>query len=113
MKYPSLVPPWACNVNISVCLTNGVTERGEPQEYVAYTGLCNYSEKSKQVIDAERRLVQLEATAIIPGDIAPGKDLSGYVTVGIHETTIKRMIYRSSRGRNPDGTVNFTQLELM
>ncbi len=70
---------------------------------------CNYSEKSKQILDAERRLIQLEATVLMDGDIAPGVKLEGYVEID----TINRTIYRSSRARNPDGTVNFTQLELM
>jgi len=61
-------------------------------------------------MDAERRLVQLNAKAIIEGDAAPGRDIEGYVMV---EGAMKRVIYRASRPRNPDGTVFSTELELM
>ena len=49
---------------------------------------------------------------MLDGDIAPGmENIAGYVE--INGGKITRTIYRASRARNPDGTVNFTQLELM
>jgi len=87
-----------------------LSEDGEPVEELVFDGLCNYSEKSRQILDAERRLVQLNAKAIIEGDIAPGRDIEGYVMV---EGTIKRSIHRAARPRNPDGSVYSTELELI
>lgn len=111
MKWPQLVPASVCTTPIRVVVTDGINEDGTPKQVTVYDGMCNYSEKSKNVLDAERRLITLEATALIPGDIAPGKDISGDAVISSGEVT--RRIYRSSRGRNPDSTVNFTQLELM
>lgn len=101
-------PKWACVTPIKVYLT-ALSEDGEPVEELVFDGLCNYSEKSRQILDAERRLVQLNAKAIIEGDIAPGRDIEGYVMV---EGTIKRSIHRAARPRNPDGSVYSTELEL-
>jgi len=102
-------PKWACVTPIKVYLTE-LSEDGEPVESEVFDGKCIYSEKSRQIMDAERRLVQLNAKAIIEGDIAPGRDIEGYVLV---EGTIKRIIYRAARPRNPDGSVFSTELELM
>jgi hypothetical protein len=49
--------------------------------------------------------------ALFNGDIAPDADtIEGDVEVlsGIH-----RRIYASQKNRNPDGTVNYTRLELI
>lgn len=110
MKWPELVPASICNTPITVTITDGIGEDGAPKVVTTWSGNCNYSEKQKQVLDAERRLITLEATALFPGDIFPEREkLEGEVVLG--DTTW--MIYRGSRARNPDGTVNFTQLELM
>lgn len=111
MKWPELVPDSVCTIPVKIQLEDGVNEDGSPKKIVLFEGNCNYSEKSKQVLDEERRLVQLQATALFNGDIAPGMDISGEVAVNGGKVT--RRIYSSSRARNPDGTVNFTQLELM
>lgn len=111
MIWPKLVPDAVCKTRIQIVWTSGVTADGAPAETTAYTGRCNYSEKSREILDAERKLVRLEAVALIPGDPLPGQDISGAAVIG--SDGIRRRIYRASRARNPDGTVNFTQLELM
>ena len=111
MKWPELVPAGVCTTPIKVVVTDGINENGTPKQAAVFEGMCNYSEKSKNVLGEERRLITLKATALFPGDIAPGKDIAGKAI--INNGTATRRIYRSSRGRNPDGTVNFTQLELM
>ncbi|WP_343274611.1 hypothetical protein [Ligaoa zhengdingensis] len=112
MKWPKLASPSACKIPIKIHLTDGIDEDGRPVDRATIDGLCNYSEKARQVLDAQRQLIQLEATAMLDGDIAPGmENIAGYVE--INGGKITRTIYRASRARNPDGTVNFTQLELM
>lgn len=102
-------PHWACVTLIKVYVTE-LSEDGEPVEQLVFDGRCNYSEKSRQILDAERRLIQLNAKAIIEGDIAPGRDVEGYVLV---EGAVKRAIYGAAKPRNPDGTVFSTELELI
>ncbi len=110
MVWPKLVQPWTLTTHIVVQWEGPIGEDGAPTKRTVYDGLCNYSEAARQVMSAERQLVQLEAVALFDGDICPGEDIRGTVVVG--GDTV-RTIYRSSRGRNPDGTVNFTRLDLM
>lgn len=110
MRWPKLVPPEVCHTPVTICLTDGNDEDGSPKVVRTLSKSCNYSEKARQVIDAQRHLVQLEATALLDGDIAPGLVLAG--SVELPDGTV-RAIYRSERPRNPDGTVNYTKLELM
>lgn len=113
MKWPQLVPPQACCTPITVRLQTGLNLDGSPKRETVYEGKCNYSERSRQVMNAERQLIQLNACALIPGDIAPGRDIAGEAVVRAAGAETVRVIYSASRGRNPDGTVNFTQLEMI
>lgn len=111
MKWPQLVPESVCHTPVEVQITDGIDQDGLPKVVAHWSGKCNYSEKQKQILDAERRLITLEATALFPGDIFPGREkLEGDVIIN---GGMARIIFRGSRARNPDGTVNFTQLELM
>ena len=110
MKWPELVQPWACKTPVTVRLTGGIGEDGAPVELAPIETLCSFSEQQKQVLDAQRRMVTLEGTLLFPGNLAPdAAELAGTVEIGGRRWDI----YRASRGRNPDGSVNFTQLELM
>ena len=111
MKWPDLVPARVCKTPVVVHLTDGINERGAPKVVKTIACQCNYKEQSRQVVDAERRLVLLSACLLFNGDIAPGLDaLEGHVFVD--GSTTERMVAISGRGRNPDGTVNYTKLEL-
>lgn len=110
MKWPELVKPWACKVPVTVRLTGGAGEDGAPVERQPLETLCSFDERQRQVLDAERRMITLEGTALFPGDLAPEEaDLTGIVEIAGR----RRVIYRGARARNPDGTVNYTKLELM
>lgn len=112
--YPKLVPPAVCHTYVRVVLQDGMNRDGTPKVVREFKCRCNYSEKSRQVMSADRQLIELSACALFDGDIAPGIDLSGEVAVlnaGDRETV--RRIYRGEHARNPDGTVNFTKLELI
>lgn len=101
-------PKWILNTPVKVYKTF-INEDGEPVEDLIYDGLCNYNEKSKQTLDAKRRLVTLSGKVIIEGDINPGKLIEGFIKIG----DIKKDIFKSSRPRNPDGSVFSTELELI
>lgn len=112
MKYPKLVRKENCKTDIHIVLYGeGTTEDGEPIIALDTNLKCNYQDKAKRVLTAEKVIIQLTAKAYFVGDIAP--DLAvisgGQVTV-FGET---RSIYQGIKARNPDGTVNFTELEIM
>ena len=112
MKYPKLVRKENCKTDIHIVLYGeGITEDGEPIIALDTNLKFNYQDKAKRVLTAEKVIIQLTAKAYFVGDIAP--DLAvisgGQVTV-FGET---RSIYQGTKARNPDGTVNFTELEIM
>lgn len=89
----------------------GVDKYGDPLENVIYDGKCNYQEKAKQVLTADKRLIQLSAVAYFPTDIAP--DLAVISGGKIIVNGAERSIYQGEKARNPDGTVNYTRLDVM
>ncbi len=112
MKYPNLVRPCFCCTPIVVVLySEGLTEDGAPE--IAFEGFlsCNWQDSGKTVLTAEQKRVQAEGVALFNGDICP--DLAvisgGYVEVfGARRTVVK-----GRKVRNPDGTVNYTELDVM
>lgn len=111
MKYPCLILKQFCKTEIDVEIEQeGTTKYGEPLEAVKWSGRCNYQDKGKTVLTAEKKLIQLSGCALIPGDIAPELPVisSGCITV----FGIKRKIYEGTKARNPDGSVNYTRLDV-
>ena len=100
-------PRWIQTTPVKVYSAE-LNENGAPSGEPLYDGMCCYDEKTKQVLDAERRLVSLTGKVIIEGDISPGQLIEGYVEIG----GVNRTIFRSARPRNPDGSVFSTELEL-
>lgn len=112
MKYPSLVPKRLCQTPVTVAIhQEGISEDGEP--IAAFSGgfLCNYQDSAKTVLTAEKKLVQLAGVALFPGDICPeiATISGGTVTVN----GVDREIFQGMKARNPDGTVNYTELRLV
>ena len=95
---------------LTVSITQGVSEEGQPLVVSTFVGKCNYSEKTKYAQSSDGVWIRLAGRLTIGQDIAPAVAvLEGYVTLGA--TTCK--IHGGSRPRNPDGTVNHTSLELI
>ena len=105
MKYPKLVPDRMCTTEMEVVIYGeGLSETGSP------IIVCNYQDKAYTKLTAEQKIVTLDGKAYFDGDICPKQSVisSGYVKV----FGVKRSIYQGTKARNPDGTVNFTLLEL-
>lgn len=105
MKLP--FPKWILTVPVKIYQTF-TNEDGEPIEDLIFDGLASYDEKSRQVLDAERRLVLLSGKVIVEGDINPGKVIEGVVEID----GVKKTIFKTQRPRNPDGSVFSTELDL-
>ena len=112
MKYPCLVNKRFCTTPISISVdTEGIDEDGAPIAAFQADEKCNYQECAKTVLTADKKLVQITATALFCGDLAPAlKTISGG-TVTVYG--IERRILQGTKARNPDGTVNFTRLDLI
>ncbi len=112
MVYPSLVRKEDCKTDVKVVLYGeGTTEEGEPIIALESDLKCNYQDKAKRVLTAEKVMIRLTGKAYFVGDIAPNFPVisGGQVTVFGE----RRLIYQGRKARNPDGTVNYTELEIM
>lgn len=111
MKYPSLVPKAFCKTPIHVKIEDiGLSEEGEPITLLDKDLKCNYQDKAYKTLTAQQKLVTLTAKAYFNGDIVPNIDVISGGTVEVFG--VKRQIYQGTKARNPDGTVNYTLLEL-
>ena len=112
MKYPCLIPKRLCRTDI-VCKFDqeGLNKYGEPLETITYYGKCNYQDKAKRVMTNEQKIVQVTGSALVCGDIAPDVPV---ISCGVATVCgVERAIVSGEKARNPDGTVNYTRLELM
>lgn len=111
MKFPTLVPDKVCTTPVLVYREDGLNRDGSPKRTVIFEGKCFYSEKTKYKITAEKQLITLSGEVLFNGDIAPDTDvINGEVQL---LSGIRRIIYSSEKAKNPDGTVNYTRLELI
>ena len=112
MKYPCLVPKRLCRTDIFLEIEReGLTEYGEPLPVVKYAGKCNYQDKAKTILTAEKKLVQITGTALFPGDICPDLPVISGGTAVVFG--VERRIQQGMKARNPDGTVNYTEVLLI
>ena len=111
MRYPSLIRKEMCRTEITVSVDQeGTGNYGVPLDPVVWTGMCNYQESAKTVLTETKKLVQVTGSVLIPGDIIPDMPtLSGGTA---HILGHDRRIVLGVKARNPDGTVNYTRLEL-
>lgn len=99
MKYPCLVPKRLCRTEIHVHLeTEEITNLGMPAGVRDLDLKCNFQDRARTVLTAEKKLVQATGTALFPGDIAPDMPSlsAGTVTVFGQEPG------GSSRDRRPE-----------
>lgn len=111
MKYPSLVPKKLCKTEIHVVIEGeDLTEDGAPE--IAYEAdmKCNYQDSGKAIFTEEQKLVSVSGTALFDGDIFP--DIQNITSGSATVHGVCRRIALGQKHRNPDGTVNFTELRL-
>lgn len=112
MKYPCLVKKSMCKTDITCEFEReGLNQYGEPLEMIKFTGKCNYQDKARTVFTAEKKTVQITGTALFPGDICPElPTISGGTAVIFG---VKRRIEQGTKARNPDDSVNYTEVMLV
>ncbi len=112
MRYPCLIKKNLCKIDITCMFEQeGLNEYGEPLDVIEYSGKCNYQDKARTVLTAEKKIVQITGTALFPGDICPELPVISGGSAVIFGT--KRRIEQGIKARNPDGTVNYTEVQLV
>lgn len=112
MKFPCLVDKRFCKTPIHIEIYSEDTDRyGQPVTIYSSDLLCNYQSSAKRVLNEKKELIQLTAQAYFVGDICPEipQISNGTVIIG----GIKRDILQGCKALNPDGTVNFTRIDII
>ena len=111
-KYPRLVRKEHCKTDIVLSLTQeGINEYGEPLPVYSYSGKCNYQDRARTVLTAEKKLVEITGKALFDGDICPELPVISGGTAVVFG--VERRILQGAKGRNPDGSVNYTEVLLI
>lgn len=112
MKFPQLVTFGFSQTPIHVAIyTEGITEDGAPIVAAEGDYLCNWQDSAQTVLTKEQKEVRISGKAIISGDIAPSIAIISGGTVTING--VQRDIAIGVKARNPDGTVNYTELDVV
>lgn len=101
-------PKWLANTPVTVFyeVTN---QDGDYTEEKVFDGKCIYTNKSKQIMNAEKQLITLSGKVVIEGDICPSKPFEGYILID----NSKKVAYSIEKPLNPDGSVFSTELNLI
>lgn len=99
-------PTWLANTPIEVWF-EGTNTDGDYEEKKLFEGKCIYTDKAKQILNAERQLITLSGKAVIEGTIYDGP-FEGYIV----KDGVKKKIYSIERPLNPDGSIFSTELNL-
>ena len=110
MKFPNLVPDWVCKTQISLMIEGeGVTEDGAPSSVTVVGAFCNWQDGGRTTYTQDQKVVHISGRAYFKGDIAPSlSNITGGKGVIFGET---REIHQGFKRRNPDGTVNHTEIQ--
>lgn len=112
MGWPCLVPKALSKTPVKVTLyREGIDEDGVPLTALKVTTLCNWQDSAKIVRTDETHTVQLSGVALFPGDLCP--ELAAITSGKVEVFGGTRDILRGSKARNPDGSVNYTRLEVV
>ena len=95
MIYPKLVPDSVCKTPIHIV----IEEEGLK---------CNWQDSAKTVLTGQQKYVRITGKALFNGDICPNVPVisSGYGIIFGE----RREICEGIKNRNPDGTVNYTEV---
>lgn len=88
-----------------------ISDQGEPIKIFDEYLFCNFQDGARTILNDQKKIVEISGAAYFDGDICP--DLPVITGGEVDVFGVKRRILRGVKGRNPDGTVNYTKLELI
>lgn len=111
MRWPELVPGALCRTPIAVTLyREGLDEDGAPMAALTVETVCNWQASARVARTDETHAVQLTGVALFRGDLCP--DLAAITSGKVTVLGEERAIVTGIKARNPDGSVNYTRLEV-
>jgi hypothetical protein len=112
MKYPKLVRKQDCKTPVQITFySNELGEDGEQISYGPYAVSCNYQEKLYNENTDKSAISRGLGKIYLTDDIIPGHDdfNDGFVEILGNKRQIKQVI----KARNPDGTVNYLEIDVI
>ena len=112
MAFPCLVEKRFCKTPVKVVIeSDEMNEDGELAEAFTVETTCNLQMGARVSMTKDKEKIELSGVALFIGDLCPSLPViaSGSVTINGKEYSINK----GTKNLNPDGTVNFTTLELM
>lgn len=112
MAFPCLVDRRFCKTPVDVVINaDGLNEDGELVEVLRTSTTCNLQMGAKVSLTRDKERIELSGVALFIGDLCPTMPVisSGTVTIDGREYNINK----GTKNYNPDGTVNYTTLELI
>lgn len=110
MNYPRLVPDRVCKTPIRIVIDREeLNEDGDPVKAFDADLKCNWQDGGKVELTGEQKYVRITGKALFNGDICPeiNNIASGYGVI----FGDRRYIAEGIKARNPDGTVNYTEVK--
>lgn len=112
MKFPCLVSKRFCNTPIKVVIeSDELSEDGELKDAVTVETKCNLQMGSRASFTKDKEKIELSGVALFIGDLCPTLPVIASGSVTIDGNTYG--INKGTKNLNPDGTVNYTTLELV
>lgn len=112
MVFPCLVEKRFCNTPVTVSIeSDAVNEDGELADVFTTETKCNLQMGARASFTKDKEKIELSGVALFIGDLCPDIPViaSGNVTINGN----KYGINKGKKNYNPDGTVNYTTLELV
>lgn len=112
MKFPCLVDKRYCNTPIKVVIeSNELSEDGELTQVLEIDTTCNLQMGASTSFTKDKEKIELTGVALFIGDLCPAIPVIASGSVTIDGNTYG--INKGKKNLNPDGTVNYTTLELV
>ncbi len=111
MKYPDLVRDKDCKIPAKIIIFgDGLDEDGAPKKSGAINKKCNYQSTGTRVSKDREENQNINGVLYFNGDIFENlEEISGGEVEIFNEV---RQIVKYTKARNPDGTVNYTKVEV-
>ena len=112
MGFPCLVYKRFCKTPVTVVIeSDELNEDGELEPLYKADVKCNLQMGAKASFTKDKEKIELSGVALFIGDLCPHIPViaSGTVTINGQEYSINK----GTKNLNPDGTVNYTTLELI
>lgn len=112
MKFPCLVDKRFCKTPVTVVIEDAeLNEDGELEEQILIQTKCNLQMGVRASFTKDKEKIELSGIALFIGDLCPALSVIASGSIEIDGNTYS--INKGTKNLNPDGSVNYTTLELI